>query len=282
MTMNALPPLAVVGSINLDITVFVDHLPAPGETVARGTLSRGIGGKGANQAMAASRLGGAVRLFGAVGDDADGRWMLEQITSAGIDTTPIRIVEEPSGTALVVVDAGGENQIAVAQGANAEIDVDPQAFGPQEAILTQLEIPMSVVERIAATTTNYLVVNAAPAHRLSDQLLERVDLFIVNESEYRAMPELADARRVVVTYGASGAAFFEDGARTAYADGVQVEAVNTVGAGDSFCAALVLALRSGAGVDTALRVACAVGAAAAADPSSQPSFGPLSTYDAAY
>lgn len=278
MTSTPLPRVAVVGSINFDITANVDRLPTAGETIAGGTIRRDIGGKGANQAVAAANLGAEVRMIGAVGEDAEGTWMREQIAAAGVDVSRIQAAPVSSGTALIVVDKDAENQIAVCQGANDYVDVEGVTFSEDEVILTQLEISLGVVEHIAASTPNYLAVNAAPAQPLDSALLNRVDLFIVNETEYQLMPELSSAALVAVTYGANGAALIKYGTETARVNGVKAVAVNTVGAGDSFCAALVLALRSGADDVSALNTACRVGAAAVAHPSSQPPFDHLSHY----
>lgn len=272
------PSLVVVGSANVDLTAFVDRLPTAGETVAGGRLSRDLGGKGANQAVAAAKLGGRVRMVGAVGADADGTWMRDELGHAGVDTAGLRTVAAPTGTALIVVDADAENQIAVCPGANELVSLEGVAFGPDETVLMQLEIAMSVVESVVARAEGFVAVNAAPAQPLPDTLLRRVDLFIVNETERELMPELADAALVAVTYGAAGAALFRGGEEIARADGVPTRAVNTVGAGDAFCAALVLALQSGLPPQSALQTACAVGAAAVAHLSSQPPFDPLARY----
>lgn len=241
-------------------------------------MRRDIGGKGANQAVAAAKLGATVRMIGAVGADSDGTWMRDQIAAAGVNIDGIRIAPTHSGTALIVVDGDAENQIAVCQGANDYVDTGGVSFADDEVILTQLEISMAVIERIAATSSAFLAVNAAPAQSLSPELLARVDLFIVNESEYLLMPELASARLVAVTYGAAGAAIFEHGVEVARVKGVKTAAVNTVGAGDAFCAALVLSMYSGADYAAALMTACAVGAAAVADPTSQPPLLSLAHY----
>lgn len=272
------PSLVVVGSANVDLTAFVDRLPTAGETVAGGRLSRDLGGKGANQAVAAAKLGGRVRMVGAVGADADGAWMRDELGHAGVDTADLRTVAAPTGTALIVVGADAENQIAVCPGANELVSLEDVAVGPNEAVLLQLEIAMSVVESVIARAEGFVAVNAAPAQPLPDALLQRVDLFIVNETERELMPELADAALVAVTYGAAGAALFRGGEEIARADGVPTRALNTVGAGDAFCAALVLALQSGLPAQSALQTACAVGAAAVAHLSSQPPFDPLARY----
>lgn len=278
MSSPPLPSLVVVGSANVDVTAFVDRLPTAGETVAGGRLSRDLGGKGANQAVAAAKLGAHVRMVGAVGADADGSWTRDAMAAAGVDTTDLRTVDAPTGTALIVVDADAENQIAVCPGANDSVALDGVIFADDDTVLMQLEIALSVVEEVAATAKGFIAVNAAPAQPLPEKLLRRVDLFIVNETERELIPELAEAELVAVTYGAAGAALYRRGEEIARADGVPAEAVNTVGAGDAFCAALVLALRAGHPPATALAAACAVGSAAVAHLSSQPPFEHLSHY----
>ena len=278
MTSPALPPLVVVGSANVDVTAFVERLPTAGETVAGGRLARDLGGKGANQAVAAAKLGARVRMVGAVGRDTDGAWMREELARSGVDTADLRRVDAATGTALIVVDAAAENQIAVCAGANDHVSLDGVSFGADEVVLMQLEIALTVVEQVAAEAEGFIAVNAAPAQDLPESLLERVDLFIVNETERQLMPELDRAALVAVTYGAAGAALYRGGEEIARAQGVPAEAVNTVGAGDAFCAALVLALRAGHTPADALATACAVGSAAVSHLSSQPPFAHLSHY----
>ncbi len=265
-----LPSLCVVGSINLDIVATTARLPGPGETVGDGVLGHQPGGKGANQAVAAARLGGRVRMIGAVGDDDAGGQVLAALVDAGVDVGGIRRVREPTGTALIVVDRAGENQIAVCPGANGRIRLDDVRFPPDEIVLCQLEIDVDVVLEAARRAEGFFALNAAPAKPLPPELLERADLVIVNESEYARIPELADAGFVAVTYGGRGAALYRDGRRTESASVGSVPVVNSVGAGDAFCAALVLGLRSGIGDRQALALACEVGAAAVQDPASQP------------
>ena len=277
--MPAPQALVVVGSINVDLTALVERLPGAGETVGGGRLRRDVGGKGANQAVAASRLGAQVRMVGAVGPDADGAWAVETIREAGVDVGDIATVDAPTGTALIAVDEAGENQIVVCGGANALVGAEGIAVDAGEAVLMQLELSLDVVRAVAARTPGFVALNAAPAQPLPADLVERVDLFIVNETEYAAIPELRAARRVAVTYGASGAAMFVDGLEVAKVPAAEVaEVVNTVGAGDAFSAALTLAVLAGAPDELALRTACAVGAAAVAHPSAQPPLDRLETY----
>lgn len=269
----------MVGSINVDITAHVATLPAAGETVGGGTFVRIAGGKGANQAAAAARLGAAVRMIGAVGDDADGRWARERLAAAGVDVGDVRTVAAATGVALIGVDAHGENQIIVCPGANSLVDVTGARLAPDEAVITQLELPIETIVAAAEASPGFFVVNASPAQELPERLIERADLFVVNESEYGRMPRLRDAARVAVTYGAAGAALFERGFEVARARSRTAEVVSTVGAGDAFCAALVLALRRGMPDERALEVACAVGAAAVEHEASQPPFARLDEYD---
>ncbi len=272
------PALTVVGSINIDITALGERLPSPGETVGDAVLRREPGGKGANQAAAAARLAGRSRLIGAVGSDTDGQTILARLAEAGVDISRVARVDGTTGTALVVVDRDGENQIAVCPGANAKVDLSGVEFADDEIVLCQLEIDLQVVEKAAARTRGYFALNAAPARRLPQTLVGRCDLIIVNESEYALLPELAEAKLVAVTYGAKGSALYAKGQRVAEAPGQAVPVVNTVGAGDAFCAALVLALCSGHDQNTALAVANAVGAHAVADASAQPVLQPLRHY----
>ncbi|MBT2596235.1 ribokinase [Arthrobacter sp. ISL-72] len=274
-----LPAVTVVGSINLDIIATTARIPSPGETVGGGTLTQQAGGKGANQAVAAARLGGSARMIGAVGDDAQGRLMLDALSGAGVDTADVAVLDgDTTGTALIVVDRDGENQIVVCPGANAEFSLEGVEFGPDETVLCQLEVGLPVVLEAARRSSGYFVLNAAPAMDLPAELLERCDLVIVNETEYELIPALAEAKLVAVTYGKDGSAIFENGRKAAEAPASTVTVANTVGAGDAFCAALVMALRSGLGYTRALAVANAVGADAVEDPSSQPELAQLNHY----
>ncbi|RAX44287.1 ribokinase [Arthrobacter sp. AQ5-06] len=275
---NRLPAVTVVGSINLDLIATADRLPTAGETIGGAVLHEQPGGKGANQAAAAARLGGSARMVGAVGNDAQGQRMLDALTSAGVDTADVAALPEATGTALIVVDRDGENQIVVCPGANSSLSLDGVEFGPDETVLCQLEVGLPVVLEAAKKSAGYFVLNAAPAMDLPAELLERCDLVIVNESEYALIPALAEAKLVAVTYGKDGSAMLEHGRKVAEAPASAVSVANTVGAGDAFCAALVLALRDGLDYTRALAVANAVGADAVGDPSSQPELAQLSHY----
>lgn len=274
-----LPAVTVVGSINLDIIATTDRLPTAGETIGGGVLSQQPGGKGANQAVAAARLGGSSRIIGAVGDDAQGRLMLEALSSAGVDTSDVAVLDgDATGTALIVVDRDGENQIVVCPGANSAFSLEGVEFSAEEAVLCQLEVGLPVVLEAARRSSGFFVLNAAPAMDLPAELVERCELVIVNETEYELIPALASAKLVAVTYGKDGSAMFEHGRKVAEAPAVAVTVANTIGAGDAFCAALVLALRSGLDYTRALAVANAVGADAVGNESSQPVLAALAEY----
>ncbi|WP_332760405.1 ribokinase [Pseudarthrobacter sp.] len=275
---NRLPAVTVVGSINLDLIATAERLPTAGETIGGAVLSEQPGGKGANQAAAAARLGGNTRMVGAVGSDAQGQRMLDALASAGVDTSDVAVHPEATGTALIVVDRDGENQIVVCPGANSSLSLEGVEFGPEETVLCQLEVGLPVVLEAARRPAGYFVLNAAPAMDLPAELLERCDLVIVNESEYALIPALAAAKLVAVTYGKDGSAMFENGRRVAEAPASAVTVANTIGAGDAFCAALVLALGAGLDYSTALAAANAVGADAVGDPSSQPALALLEEY----
>ncbi|BBY46688.1 ribokinase (plasmid) [Mycolicibacterium arabiense] len=269
--------LTVVGSINEDITAVGERLPRPGETVSTSELLRTSGGKGANQAAAAARLGGRVRMIGARGDDEAGRRSVAALQHAGVDVTGVRVVDQVTGTALIVVDAAGENQIAIAAGANDQVIVD-DSIDEAAAVLCQLEIPMQTIVDICSRANGFVAINAAPARPLPAAVIERCDLFIVNQEERAALPELARARTVAVTEGAAGAVLLRDDVEVARRSPPPTEVVSTVGAGDSFCAAIVLAMMSGYTDAEALEISCAVGAAAVASPCTQPAFNPLHHY----
>jgi ribokinase len=241
--------LTVVGSINLDLVARVERLPRAGETLAGHDFVRLPGGKGANQAVAAARLGARVRMVGAVGDDPLAGEALAGLNEAGVELELRRT--GTTGIALILVDASGENQIVVVPGANAEV----QPTSPGGAVLCQLEVPDEVV-RAAAAGAAFFALNAAPA-RPTD--LEP-DLLIVNELEHEVVSR---GRLVAVTYGARGAALFEEGREVARAAPPPVNAVDGTAAGDAFAACLVVSLLEGRNRPEALERACAAGAVAA-------------------
>lgn len=268
------PRLAIVGSINLDLVVRAARLPLAGETIGGAVFARHPGGKGANQALAAQRLGASVALHGRVGADAFADEALALLRAGGVDLAGCGVdAGAPTGVALIAVSAEGENQIVVAPGANGAFA--PAHLGPiqADALLCQLEIPLETIARAASDFAGFIALNLAPAMAAPPALLARADLIIVNETEaafYGA--SLFETRaRVAITYGAAGAALFERGAEIARAPAPKVAVRDTTGAGDTFCAALTLALAEGQSPAAALAFACAAGALATTAEGAQPS-----------
>jgi ribokinase len=249
--------LTVVGSINLDLVARVERLPRAGETLTGTDFERFPGGKGANQAVAAAKLGARVKMIGAVGADAFADDALAGLRHAGVELHLQS--EDVTGTALILVAADGENQIVVIPGANAQ--VRPQS--PGGAVLTQLEVPNEVV-LAAAQGADFFALNAAPARPIEIE----PDLLIVNQLEYELVSR---GKLVAVTYGAEGAALFEQGVEVARATPPRVDVADGTAAGDAFAACLVVSLLEGRSRDEALRRACAAGALAASQRGAQPS-----------
>lgn len=303
--------LVVVGSLNMDLSVTVPRLPRPGETVSGADVVRGAGGKGANQAVAAARLGAEVRMVGLLGDDALGGELLERLAAEGVDGGGVaQLPGVSSGLALIVVQQDGENTITLSPGANHHLDVralDTLTGGtvarPADTLLLQLEVPLPTVvaaARAAREAGALTVLNAAPLPP-SDLpelagLLRSVDVLVVNETEaagllprtptdgaapsdgaahtdwaaHAAALRALGPDTVVITLGADGAvAAGPQGGCTE--GGFEVRAVDTVGAGDAFCAQLALSLGSGTPLPHAVRRACAAGALATTRPGAQSS-----------
>jgi ribokinase len=253
----AAPRLTVVGSINLDLVVQAERLPRPGETVSGARFVRVPGGKGANQAVAAARLGAEVALVGCVGRDDFAQGALVALREAGVEKHWLA-KDAPTGVALVTVDAEGETTIAVAPGANAELRPEDIDLGDDaEAVLCQQEIPAETVARAAEIAPRFFL-NAAPAR---GGAVPDAELTIVNRLEREALGERRGL--VCVTLGAEGAVLIEDGEKVARAVPPAVEAVDGTAAGDAFTACLVVSLLEGRPRDEALRRACAAGAFAA-------------------
>jgi ribokinase len=265
--MGLAPSIAVVGSINLDLVARCERLPRPGETVGGATFERVPGGKGANQALAAARLGAEVRMVGAVGADAFASEALALLRHGDVDVSRVRRVEAATGVALILVGADGENEIVVAPGANAFVEAGDE-LGGVDAVLCQLEIPVRSVEQ-AAQRARFFCLNAAPARRLPPELLAAVDLLVVNRYELEELGRFDGL--VALTLGSEGAVLLERRAEIARAEPPAVEVVDGTGAGDAFTACLLVSLLEGRDRPEALRRACAAGAIAASRPGAQPS-----------
>ena len=247
--------LTVVGSINLDLVVQAERLPRPGETVSGASFARVSGGKGANQAVAAARLGAKVALVGCVGRDELAEEALAALRESGVEDRWL-VKDAPTGIALITVDAAGETTIVVAPGANAELRPEDLALDGAEAVLCQQEIPAETVARAAELAPRFFL-NAAPARDGAPE----AELTIVNRLELEALGERPGL--VCLTLGTEGAVLLEDGEEVARAQPPSVEAVDGTGAGDAFTACLVVSLLEGRTAEEGLRRACAAGALAA-------------------
>ncbi|CAN5205826.1 ribokinase [soil metagenome] len=269
----------MVGSANMDVVFRVERVPGPGETLLAESVHRYPGGKGLNQAVAAARAGVVTSFVGALGADGDGDQLRATMNAVGIATSQVRTELLETGQAFIVVDAAGENTIIVASGANGTVtelgEFDRAAVAASAVLLIQLELPLTAVHQAARAAREaevLVVLNAAPAAPIDDELLELVDFLVVNEHE----AELLGARfgagldpratlagivpRLVVTLGSRGSVLFEHGAEIAQIAAPSVEAVDSTGAGDSFCGAFAAALAEGRD----FRSAASFGTAAAA------------------
>jgi ribokinase len=275
--MSRVPRIQVIGSINLDIVASGTALPRAGETVTGAKLAYHPGGKGANQALAAQRLGADVTMVGAVGKDGPADQALFLLRADGVDVRNVHVVEDAStGVALIAVGQDGENQIIVAPGANSAVtptligDLKGEGF---DATICQLEIPIPTIEAIAGQLTGFFALNLAPAQAVSATVLHRADLIIVNETEAAFYGDQLDNLPgiVVVTLGAEGARMYQGASDPIVARPPKVMPIDTTGAGDTFVGALVLALMEGQTHQDALNFACAAGAAATQLTGAQPS-----------
>jgi ribokinase len=290
--MTERPRVTVVGSLNMDISVTVPSLPGPGMTVLGSAARYSPGGKGANQAVAAARLGAEVRMVGCVGDDAFGQQLLANLQAEGVKTDHVRTIPgTPTGLAMIAVDSSAENLIVVAPGANHEVspaDVAPAHSIPTDVVVISAEIPVPAIRSALARPPGVLcILNLAPVPPEAAAILaDRPDWLVVNESEAAALlndpdpdrsltpAQAAEAlvtrgpRHAVVTAGAHGAAVAgPEGTDTI--PGFKVQAVDTVGAGDTFVGALAVALAVGVPSREAVRAAAAAGAAAVTRPGAQ-------------
>src|SRR6204780_1828030 len=289
------PRLTVLGSLNMDISVTVPRLPAPGATVLGSAAVFTPGGEGANQAVAGARLGAEVRMTGCVGRDDFGRRLLAALREAGVDAAGVRVVDPvPPGLAMISVDRAGENIITVAPGANHEVgaaDVATAVGTPYDALVISAEVPVRAIRAALARAHGTLcVLNLAPVPGTPEQaaaiVADGVDWLVVNEVEAgavlgrpgeglkdaaQAAAELvtAGARHAVVTAGAHGAALAGPEGDPLTIEAFEVEAVDTVGAGDTFVGALAVTLAAGIPAADAGRAAAAAGAAAATRPGAQ-------------
>lgn len=265
------PRVVVVGSVNLDLVARVERLPSPGETVGDATFARVPGGKGANQAVACARLGAQTTMIASVGRDAMAGEALAGLRDAGVELV-LDESEEPTGVALIQVDAAGETTIAVAPGANGTLtEVELPAH---DAVLCQLEVPNTAVLSAWEACTGLFCLNAAPARPIALD----ADLTVVNAHELEALTRRDGL--VALTLGAEGAVLYDDGEERARAAPPPVEAVDGTAAGDAFTACLLVSLLEGRDEPESLTRACAAGALAASRFGAQPSLPTAAEIDA--
>ncbi|MDE0268034.1 MAG: ribokinase [Acidimicrobiaceae bacterium] len=292
--------VVVVGSINLDFVVEVERIPTAGETVRGSDLRYIPGGKGANQAVASARLGRSTALIGRVGYDNSGALLKQSVKSAGVATEGLMTTPGmPSGSALIAVDASGDNAIVVSPGSNgklsaADVKQHSNLLSTASVVLLQLEVPVeAVAAAVQCASSSIVILNPAPAPEepLPNALLEQVDLLIPNQTEVAKLagydsPSDSDpvidrstavqlarklpTKAVIVTLGANGAAVVTDTEST-HIPAPKVTALDTTGAGDAFCAALADALIDNASLTEATRWATQVGAATTMRAGAQPS-----------
>jgi ribokinase len=288
-----MPRVLVIGSANVDFTVAVPRLPREGETVSGGGLTIAFGGKGANQAVAARRLGGEVRLVACLGHDSFGDQIAEQLLAEGIPGEGLARVEVATGTALIMVDGEGRNQIAVAPGANHRLEPARVRIADIEwarVLLCQLETPLPTVRHAlesARRLDRLTILNPAPSRPLPAEIFPLVDLLTPNELEASALTgvpidSLDDAaaagrqllalgaRRVIVTLGERGALLCE-GDSAVHFPAFPVTVVDSVAAGDAFNGALAVGLAAGGSLEEAIPLANAAGALATTRRGAQPS-----------
>jgi len=290
------PRIVVVGSSNTDMVVKSSRIPAPGETVLGGEFVMAAGGKGANQAVAAARLGGDVCFVARVGDDLFGRTAIENFRQEGISVDYVtKDPRKPSGVALILVDEHGENIISVAPGANAELSPDDvrrarPAIEQADVVVIQLEVPLETVAeaaRVGAESGARVILNPAPAQSLDNRLLRHVTVLTPNETEtelltsvtLRSPAERVEAAQelrrrgvqtVVITLGGSGSFLFTGGIGVMVPT-VKIQPVDTTAAGDAFNGALAVALAEGQELERAVQFANLAGAFAATRLGAQPS-----------
>ncbi|MBK9211253.1 MAG: ribokinase [Anaerolineales bacterium] len=288
-----MPNILVIGSLNADLVVRAPHFPQPGETISGDDLHIIPGGKGANQAVAAARQGASVAMLGRVGNDSFGPFLLDSLKSDSVDITHVHTDDSATGTAIIVVDANGQNSIVLSAGANGKVspaDVDHASDLSPSLILLQLEIPTLTVlhaAQVAKQNNIRVILNPAPAKSLPDELIALVDFIIPNETELSLLTglEVKDissaeqaakilldrgAKHVIVTLGSKGALFVSD-KQVTHIEAYSINVVDTTAAGDAFIGGFASALLRGLEIEEAVKYANACGALAATKFGAQPS-----------
>ncbi len=269
-----MPTISVIGSVNLDMVARTAKLPAPGETISGAELYRFPGGKGANQALAAQRLGADVRLVACVGNDAAADEALVLLREGRVNLDSCTAIPDiATGTALIAVAPDGENQIVVAPGANRRLTADLAGVPDSDAVICQLEVPPDTIAAVAAQYAGFLCVNLAPAMHIDVSVLQRADLIVVNANESAWYGDtLSACHGLVATTRGKGVATLErDGELIAECVPPAVDSIDATGAGDTFSAALTVALVEGQEPAAALAFACAAAAITTTRMGAQPS-----------
>jgi len=296
-----MPDILVVGSLNTDLVVQAPHFPLPGETISGGDLQVIPGGKGANQAVAAARLGANVSMLGRVGKDNFGDFLLDNLKSNNVDSQFVQRDDSSTGTAIIVVDENGQNSIVLSAGANGKVssaDVGHASFSSFSLLLLQLEIPTPTVYRAAQRARENglrVILNPAPAKSLPDELIALADFLIPNETELslltgmdvKDIPSTEQAARVllkrgvkhvIVTLGSKGALIVDEemsprrhGDASTHVDTFKVNVVDTTAAGDAFIGGFATALLENKSLEESVCYGCACGALATTKFGAQPS-----------
>ncbi|WP_316570185.1 ribokinase [Neobacillus sp. YIM B06451] len=268
--MEKKPKITVVGSINMDLVSITDQVPQKGETLMGKKFFMNPGGKGANQAVAAARLGAHVRMIGCVGDDSFGESLTQHLHKEGIDITHVEPVSDSTGTATIIV-SDNDNSIIVVPGANLHVTADfveskRDIIADSDILILQLEIPLEGVKKAVAIASENgveTILNPAPICDLPDEILEQVTYLTPNEHEYASLIKNMDQNtiqeKVIMTKGSKGVAFFQQGIQLEI-PAFKVNTVDTTGAGDSFNGGLAFALGTGLSLEQACKYGNAVGA----------------------
>lgn len=301
------PRIVVIGSMNMDLVTRAPRLPAPGETIIGGEFLTAPGGKGANQAVAAARLGAQVSMVGRVGDDPYGEELLTGLRAAGVDTHHVGVDPQAhTGIAAITVTPGGENSIVVSPGANwrlgpADVEAAAQVIIEADMLLLQLEVQLAVVEQAVDLAREHevpVLLNPAPARELPAGLLAKLDYLVpnlgeaallaghsvdalVDQHELAARLKRLGARRLVLTLGEKGA-YCYDGLTHAEVPAFRVEPVDTTAAGDAFVASFAVGITRGLDMIRAARFGNAAGALATTRLGAQPSLPFLADVEALY